>query len=124
MNRQELLNIALKERVLLLDGAMGSLIQQYNLSEEDYRGERFKNTAIDLKGNNDLLSITKPEIIIEIHERYLEAGSDLIETNTFNANRISQTDYALEEICYELNYQSAKIAREAADRFTIKILKT
>lgn len=120
MNRQELLNIALKERVLLLDGAMGSLIQQYNLSEEDYRGERFKNTAIDLKGNNDLLSITKPEIIVEIHERYLEAGSDLIETNTFNANRISQADYALEEICYELNYQSAKIAREAADRFTIK----
>jgi 5-methyltetrahydrofolate--homocysteine methyltransferase len=118
MNRQELLDKAIKERVLLLDGAMGSLIQEYKLGEEDYRGERFKDTSIDLKGNNDLLSITKPEIIKEIHELYLEAGADLIETNTFNANRISQADYALEDICYELNYESAKIAHEACEKYT------
>lgn len=118
MNRKELLNKVLKNRVLLLDGAMGSLIQEYKLQEEDYRGDRFKDSKIDLKGNNDLLSITKPEIIKEIHKLYLEAGSDLIETNTFNANRISQADYALEDICYELNFESAKIAREIADKFT------
>ena len=118
MNRKELLNKAIKNKVLLLDGAMGSLIQQYKLEEEDYRGKRFIDSGIDLKGNNDLLSITKPEIIKEIHELYLKAGSDLIETNTFNANSISQADYALEDICYELNYESAKIAREVADKFT------
>lgn len=118
MNRTEQLQSILKERILLLDGAMGSLIQQYKLSEQDYRGEKFKNSKIDLKGNNDLLSITKPEIIEEIHERYLKAGSDLIETNTFNANRISQADYALEDFCYEMNYESAKVARRVADKYT------
>ncbi|MBN2485875.1 MAG: methionine synthase [Bacteroidales bacterium] len=118
MNRTELLQDILKQRVLLLDGAMGSLIQQYKLTEDDYRGERFKGSAIDLKGNNDLLSITRPDIIKEIHERYLKAGADIIETNTFNANRISQADYALEDICYELNFESAKIAREVADLYT------
>ena len=118
MNRKELLEKAIKERVLLLDGAMGSLIQEYKLEEKDYRGDRYADSKIDLKGNNDLLSITKPEVIKEIHKLYLEAGSDLIETNTFNANRISQADYALEEASYDLNYASAKIAREVADEFT------
>jgi 5-methyltetrahydrofolate--homocysteine methyltransferase len=108
----------LEKRIMVLDGAMGSLIQQYNLTEEDYRGEKFKNSAVDLKGNNDLLSITKPDIISEIHEKYLEAGADLIETNTFNANRISQADYRLEEYAYELNFASARIAKEAASNYT------
>jgi 5-methyltetrahydrofolate--homocysteine methyltransferase len=86
----------LKERVLLLDGAMGTMIQRYKLSEEDYRGERFKNHPCDLKGNNDLLSLTRPDVISEIHEAYLEAGSDIIETNTFNSTSISQADYQAE----------------------------
>ena len=89
----------IEDRILLLDGAMGSLIQEYKLLEEDYRGSRFKDSKIDLKGNNDLLSLPRPDIIKEIHEKYLEAGADLIETNTFNANRISQADYGLENIC-------------------------
>lgn len=118
MNRTKIIQEQLSKKVLLLDGAMGSLIQEYNLTEEDYRGDKFKDSKIDLKGNNDLLSITKPGIIAEIHERYLEAGADLIETNTFNANNISQADYALEDACYEMNYQSAKIAREVADKYT------
>ena len=86
----------LKERVLLLDGAMGTMIQRYKLTEEDYRGERFKNHPCDLKGNNDLLSLTRPDVISEIHEAYLEAGSDIIETNTFNSTSISQADYQAE----------------------------
>jgi 5-methyltetrahydrofolate--homocysteine methyltransferase len=86
----------LKERVLLLDGAMGTMIQRYKLTEEDYRGERFKNHPSDLKGNNDLLSLTRPDVISEIHEAYLEAGSDIIETNTFNSTSISQADYQAE----------------------------
>lgn len=118
MNRKEIIQELLKEKVLLLDGAMGSLIQEYKLTEGDYRGERFKDSKIDLKGNNDLLSITRPDIISEIHKRYLDAGADLIETNTFNANRVSQADYALEEVCYEMNLESAKIARELADKYT------
>ncbi len=118
MSRKELLNKAISERVLLLDGAMGSLIQQYDLQEEDYRGDRFKDSGIDLKGNNDLLSLTRPDIIEEIHKKYLEAGADLIETNTFNANKISQADYNLEDICYELNLESAKLARKTADKYS------
>ncbi len=118
MSRKEKLSKLLAEKILLLDGAMGSLIQEYKLKEEDYRGEQFKDSSIELKGNNDLLSITRPDIISEIHEQYLEAGSDLIETNTFNANRISQADYGLEEVCYELNYESAKLAKIAVDKFT------
>ncbi len=120
MNRIESLKKLLEEKVLLLDGAMGSLIQGYELSEEDYRGEKFKNSKIDLKGNNDLLSITRPDIIQEIHEDYLNAGADLIETNTFNANSISQADYALESACYEMNLESAKIARKATQKYTEK----
>lgn len=118
MNRTETLEKLLNKKVLLLDGAMGSLIQQYNLTESDYRGERFKDWKIDLKGNNDLLSVMRPDIIQEIHENYLEAGADLIETNTFNANRISQADYGLEDYCYELNQESARIARKAVDKYS------
>ena len=108
----------LEKRILVLDGAMGSLIQEYKLEEEDYRGERFKDASVDQKGNNDLLSISRPDIITEIHEKYLEAGADLIETNTFNANRISQADYKLEAYAYEMNLASAKLAHKAADKFT------
>ena len=108
----------LKERVLLLDGAMGTMIQRYKLTEEDYRGERFKQHPSDLKGNNDLLSLTRPDVIAEIHKAYLEAGSDIIETNTFNATSISQGDYQMEELVYEINFESARIAAEAAAAFT------
>ncbi len=108
----------LKERVLLLDGAMGTMIQQYNLQEEDYRGEKFKSHPCELKGNNDLLSITRPDVIKAIHEAYLDAGSDIIETNTFNATSISQSDYQAEPFVYEINYSSARIAAEAASRYT------
>jgi 5-methyltetrahydrofolate--homocysteine methyltransferase len=108
----------LKDRILVLDGAMGTMIQRYKLEEDDFRGERFKNHTHPLKGNNDLLSITRPDIIKEIHKQYLEAGSDIIETNTFSSTTIAQADYALESLAYELNYQSAKIAKEVADEFT------
>lgn len=108
----------LKDRILVLDGAMGTMIQRYKLEESDFRGERFKNHPHPLKGNNDLLSITRPDIIKEIHKQYLEAGSDIIETNTFSSTTIAQADYGLESLAYELNYQSAKIAKEVADEFT------
>lgn len=110
----------LKERVLVLDGAMGTMIQRYKLEEKDYRGERFKHHPSDLKGNNDLLSITRPDVIREIHEAYLEAGSDIIETNTFNATSISQADYNTEAAVYDINYQSALIAAEAAALYTAR----
>ncbi len=110
----------LERRILVLDGAMGTMIQAYKLSEEDYRGEKFKNISADQKGNNDLLSISQPQIISEIHKEYLEAGADIIETNTFNANRISLADYKLEEYVYELNVASAKVAKEAANLYTNK----
>jgi 5-methyltetrahydrofolate--homocysteine methyltransferase len=112
--RAELLRKAIKERVLLLDGAMGSLIQNHKLEEKDFRGERFKDHKSPLKGNNDLLSLTQPQIIKDIHIQYLKAGSDIIETNTFNATSVSQADYSLETIAYDLNLASAKLAREAA----------
>lgn len=108
----------LKSRVLLLDGAMGTMIQRYKLEEEDYRGKRFKNHGSDLKGNNDLLSLTRPDLIKDIHEAYLDAGSDIIETNTFNATSISQADYNTESAVYDINYQSALIASEAAKKYT------
>ncbi|MFH1195272.1 MAG: methionine synthase [bacterium] len=110
----------LNKKLMVLDGAMGSLIQEYKLSESDFRGERFKNHTNDLKGNNDILSITKPEVIKEIHKAYLAAGSDIIETNTFNATAISQADYNTEDYVYEMNAAAAKIAKEAADEFTMK----
>lgn len=109
---------ALKKRILVLDGAMGTMIQRYKLEEEDYRGEQFKDVSQLLKGNNDLLNITRPHIIQEIHEAYLEAGADIIETNTFNGTRISQSDYQLESYVYEINLKAAQIARKAADKFT------
>ena len=113
-------NIAdlLKERVLLLDGAMGTMIQQYNLQEKDFRGERFLSHPCDLKGNNDLLCMTRPDVIREIHEAYLEAGSDIIETNTFNANSISQADYRTESLVHEINLEAARIAVRAARKFS------
>ena len=108
----------IKERVLVLDGPMGTMVQGYGLKETDFRGSHFKDHPMDLMGNNDLLSITRPDIISEIHESYLQAGADLIETNTFNANSISQADYQMEHMVYDLNLQSAKIAKEISDRFT------
>lgn len=108
----------LKQRILVLDGAMGTMIQRYTLTEEDFRGERFKNHTHPLKGNNDLLSITRPDIIKDIHKQYFEAGADIAETNTFSGTTIAQADYGLEDAVYDLNYQSAKIAREVADEFT------
>lgn len=110
----------LKKRILLLDGAMGTMIQDYRLEENDYRGARFGEHPCDLKGNNDLLSISRPDVIKEIHEAYLEAGSDIIETNTFNATSVSQADYQLEKLVYEINYESARIASDAAAAFTAK----
>ena len=109
-----------KERILILDGAMGTMIQRYKLDEAGYRGARFKDFSHDLKGNNDLLVLTQPTIISEIHNAYLEAGADIIETNTFNAQAISQSDYGLEDIAYEMNVAAAKLAREAADAWTKK----
>lgn len=108
----------IKERILVLDGAMGTMIQEYHLGEKDYRGERFAAFHKDIKGNNDLLSITQPQVIESIHKAYLDAGSDIIETNTFNANAISQADYDMQDLAYEMNLESAKIARKSADEFT------
>jgi len=110
----------LANRIAILDGAMGTMIQGYGLEEADYRGERFANHPCDLKGNNDLLSITQPKIIRDIHSAYLVAGADIVETNTFNSTTIAQADYQLESIAYELNYASAKVAREAADAVAAK----
>jgi len=108
----------LEKRILVLDGAMGTMIQQYKFSEEDYRGERFKDFEHPLQGNNDLLSLTQPEAIKDIHAKYLEAGADIIETNTFSSTTIGMADYHMEDLAYELNYESAKIAKEIADEFT------
>ena len=107
-----------KKRIIILDGAMGTSIQKYKLQEEDYRGEEFKNHPHDQRGNNDLLSVTKPQIISDIHRAFLEAGADILETNTFNGTRISQSDYGMEEEVYRINYESAKIARQLCDEFT------
>ena len=108
----------LQSRVLVMDGAMGSLIQEYKLTEKDYRGEKLKNATNDQQGNNDILSLTHPEVIAEIHDKYLEAGADIILTNTFNANRISQADYNTQDLVYEMNKASAKIARKEADKYS------
>ena len=110
----------LTERILVIDGAMGTMIQRHKLTEKDFRGERFKDYPYDLKGNNDLLSITKPEVIKEIHREYLAAGADIVETNTFSANIISQADYNMQDFAYEMNFESAKIAKEVADEFNKK----
>src|SRR3989475_4464828 len=115
-DRTEELRALLERRILILDGAMGTTIQGYKLSEADFRGERFLKSARDLKGNNDLLSLTHPRVIRQIHDQSLEAGADIIETNTFNSNAPSQADYGLEGLVYELNHAAAELAREAADR--------
>ena len=112
----------LQRKVLVLDGAMGTMIQSHNLEESDFRGTKFSDWHIDLKGNNDLLSLTRPELISSIHESFIKAGSDIIETNTFNSNSVSQSDYGLEEHAYDLNFQGAKIAAEAASKSSKKIL--
>ena len=109
----------LKSRLLVLDGAMGTMIQQYKFSESDYRGERYKDYPSSVKGNNDLLSLTQPEAIKTIHEKYLDAGADIIETNTFSSTSIGMSDYDMESIVYDLNYESAKIAKEAANKYTL-----
>lgn len=110
----------LRERILIIDGAMGTMIQRHKLNEADFRGERFKDHTHPLKGNNDLLSITRPDIIKDIHRQYFEAGADIIETNTFSGTSIAQADYHLEHIIYDLNFQAAKIAKEVADEFTMQ----
>ena len=107
----------LKHRILVIDGAMGTMIQQYKLNEADYRGERFSDWHVDLKGNNDLLCITQPRIIIDIHKKYLEAGADIIETNTFNCQTVSMADYDMSSLAIELNHAAAKCARQAIEEF-------
>ncbi|MBI9055626.1 MAG: methionine synthase [Bacteroidales bacterium] len=117
MNHVERIKTELTKRILVLDGAMGTMIQRHKLKEEDYRGVRFKDYDFEVKGNNDLLSLTNPKIIENIHTEYLEAGADLIETNTFNANKISMADYHMESLAYEINFESAKIAKKAVADF-------
>jgi 5-methyltetrahydrofolate--homocysteine methyltransferase len=116
MTKLEFKNI-LNKRIMIIDGAMGTMIQRYKLEEKDYMGARFADYAHPLKGNNDLLSLTQPQIIQEIHKEYLTAGADIIETNTFSATSISMADYKMENLAYELNYQSAKIAKAAVKEF-------
>jgi len=110
----------LNEHILIIDGAMGTMIQRYNLGEKEYRGERFKDWHTDIKGNSDLLSITQPQIIEAIHKQYLEAGADIIETNTFTSTVIAQADYEMQSLAYEMNVAGAKCARKAADEYTAK----
>ena len=117
-NYNKILRNILEKRILVLDGAMGTMIQVYNFSEEDYRGDRFKDYEHLLKGNNDLLSITQPKAIKEIHESFLEAGADIIETNTFSSTSVAMADYHMEKLVYELNFESARIAVEACKKFT------
>ena len=110
----------LEQRILVLDGAMGTMLQDYNFSEEDFRGERFKDYHLSLKGNNDLLSLTQPEAIAEVHRKYFEAGADIVETNTFSGTTVAMADYDMQDLVYELNFESAKIAKEVAETFTLK----
>ena len=120
MKNSELLYQVLQERILILDGAMGTMLQRYKFQEEDYRGERFRDWGHPVQGNNDLLSLTQPEAIEEVHRKYLEAGADILETNTFSGTTIAMADYHMEDLVYELNYESAKIARKVCDEFTAK----
>ncbi|HEX5125524.1 MAG TPA: homocysteine S-methyltransferase family protein, partial [Rhodocyclaceae bacterium] len=119
-DRTDELKQLLAQRILILDGAMGTMIQRHKLGEADYRGQRFRTHARDLKGNNDLLLLSNPGVIEGIHREYLDAGADLIETNTFNATRVSQAEYGLEEIAYELNVEGARLVRALCDEFTAK----
>lgn len=116
----EQINTALKQRILILDGAMGTMIQRYHFSESDFRGKRFADFKYPLQGNNDLLSLTQPEVIKSIHRAYFEAGADIVETNTFSGTSIAMADYHLEDLVFELNETSAKLARQVADEFTLK----
>ena len=109
---------AIKERILVLDGAMGSMIQEYKLSESDFRGERFADFHKDIQGNNDMLVLTRPDVVKAIHEAYLKAGADIIETNTFGATTIAQEDYDMGEYAYEMNLECAKAAKEICDKYT------
>ena len=109
---------AIKDRILILDGAMGTMIQSYNLTEADFRGERFADVPGQMKGNNDVLNLTRPDVILDIHKRYLAAGADIIETNTFSSQRISEADYHLEEFSREMAYEGARLARKMADEFS------
>ncbi|HIO93085.1 MAG TPA: methionine synthase [Leucothrix mucor] len=118
MNKTQQLKDLLEKKILIIDGAMGTMIQRRKLEEADYRGERFADYHMSIKGNNDLLAITAPDVIREIHEEYLEAGADILETNTFNATRVSMSDYEMEDIAYELNVAGAKLAKEAADKYS------
>ena len=120
MKNSEQLYKALQNRILILDGAMGTMLQRYKFQEEDYRGERFKDWEHPVQGNNDLLSLTQPEAIEEVHRKYLEAGADILETNTFSGTTIAMADYHMEGLVYELNYESAKIARKVCDEYTVK----
>ena len=120
MKNSEKLYEALSSRILILDGAMGTMLQRYKFEEEDYRGTRFQDWASPVKGNNDLLSLTQPQAIAEVHRKYLEAGADILETNTFSGTTIAMADYHMEELVYELNFESAKIARKVCDEFTAK----
>jgi len=117
--RTALLKRALTQRILVLDGAMGTMIQRYRLTEAEYRGDRFASWKTDLRGNNDLLTLTRPQVIRDIHKQYLEAGADILETNTFNSTAVSMADYHMESLAYELNYEGAKLAREVADAFSL-----
>lgn len=112
------IEVEIKKRILVLDGAMGTMLQQYNFSEDDFRGERFKDYPSPLQGNNDLLSLTQPKAIADIHAKYFEAGADIVETNTFSGTTIAMADYDMEDLVYELNFESAKIAKQVADQFT------
>jgi len=118
MSIKQILQSLLEQRILLLDGAMGTMIQKHKLSEEDYRGERFSDWHILVQGNNDLLSLTQPKIILDIHRSYLEVGADIVETNTFNATKTSMSDYQMEEFAYEINVESARLAKAACDEFS------
>ena len=113
----------LEDRILVLDGAMGTMLQNYVFQEKDFRGKRFADFPVSLQGNNDLLSLTQPQAIKEIHAKYFEAGADIVETNTFSSTSIAMADYQMEDFVYELNYESAKLAKEVADSFTVKELQ-
>ena len=117
-NTYQVISDILKQRILVLDGAMGTMIQRYKFSEEDYRGIRFKDYEYPLQGNNDLLSLTQPDAIREIHEAFLDVGADIIETNTFSSTSVAMADYYMENLIYELNFESAKIAVDACKKYT------
>jgi 5-methyltetrahydrofolate--homocysteine methyltransferase len=120
MNQPHRIEALLRERILVLDGAMGTMLQRYRLQEQDYRGERFADHPVDVKNNSDLLSLVRPDIVLDIHRGYLEAGSDIIETNTFTATSVSQADFGMQHLVYEMNVVSARLARQAADEFTAR----